>query len=142
MKAFRPANLFILFVAFAFVCNAENWKKAPDFEFIGKDTVYLKVDEMPQFPGGDAQLLSFITKNRYHLKPEDDNGPHGIVIVRFVIRKTGKISDVEIMRSPDPFFSKDAIRVMKLLPKFIPGKLKGRKVNVFYIAPVNYRLDF
>jgi protein TonB len=134
--------LFFLLVAFSFNCHTENLKKISDFEIIGKDTIYWKVDKMPQYPGGEAKLLSFIYENKYQLKPEDDNGPNGRVIVRFVVRKTGEISDIEIMRSPAPFFSKDAIRIIKLLPKFTPGKLNGRKVNIYFTLPIIYRLNY
>lgn len=133
--------LLTFFVAFTFNCKAENWTKDPNFEIIGKDTVYRLVEDMPQFSGGDAKLIRFISENQYHLKPEDDNGPFGKVIVQFIVRATGKITNLEVKRSPDPFLTKDAIRVIKLLPNFIPGKLKGRKVNVFYVLPFSYRLN-
>jgi TonB family protein len=103
--------------------------------------VYTFAEKMPQYPGGDVELLSFISRNKYHFKPEDDNPPTGTVIIRFIVTETGEISNIKLIRSIDKDLDDDAIRVVKMLPKWKPGVHDGRKVNVYYNLPVSYRLE-
>ena len=98
-------------------------------------------EKMPVFPGGNDSLLNFIRKN-LRLDPKIENG-HGIpgkVIVRFVVSKTGEVTNVGVVRSLNPACDKEAIRVVKLLPKFTPGEQNGKKVDVWYTLPVFFKL--
>ncbi|MDR3652026.1 MAG: energy transducer TonB [Paludibacter sp.] len=98
------------------------------------------IEQMPQFPGGESALLSFIEKNL--TKPpvaQHDNGVPGKVICRFVVEKDGSISNITVIRSLDPACDKEAVRVLKLLPKFIPGKQDGKAVRVYYTLPVIFK---
>lgn len=98
------------------------------------------IEQMPQFPGGESALLSFIKKNL--TKPpiaQCDNGVPGKVICRFVVEKDGSISNITIIRSLDPACDKEAVRVLKLLPKFIPGKQNDKAVRVYYTLPVIFK---
>jgi len=98
------------------------------------------VEQMPQYPGGDSAMIAFIHKN---ITPQPIaqcyNGIGGKVICRFIVDTDGSLNNFTILRSLDPTCDKEAIRVLKLLPKFIPGKLNGRVVRVYYTVPVIFK---
>ncbi|MBV5281040.1 MAG: energy transducer TonB [Paludibacter sp.] len=98
------------------------------------------VEQMPQYPGGDSAMIAFIHKN---ITPQPIvqcyNGIGGKVICRFIVDTDGSLNNFTILRSLDPTCDKEAIRVLKLLPKFIPGKLNGRVVKVYYTVPVIFK---
>jgi len=101
--------------------------------------VYSMVEQMPQFPGGDDELMKFLTKTVHYPVIAEENGIQGKVICGFVVTKTGEIVDVQVLRSLDPSCDKEAIRVTKLLPRFIPGKQNGVNVNVKYSIPIKFK---
>ncbi|MBN2890310.1 MAG: TonB family protein [Bacteroidales bacterium] len=98
-------------------------------------------EQMPAFPGGEAALKVFIAENI--IFPESDylNNLHGTVFVRFVVGKTGKVGDILVTRGVDPLFDAEAVRVVKLLPDFIPGVQGGKPVNVWFSMPINFQLN-
>jgi protein TonB len=101
--------------------------------------IFEVVDQMPKYPGGDSTLISFIQKNLTQLPvTQCYNGLSAKVICRFIVDTDGSLSNFTILRSLDPTCDKEAIRVLKLLPKFIPGKLNGRVVRVYYTFPVSF----
>jgi len=98
-------------------------------------------EKMPVFPGGKDSLLNFIRKNlQFDPKIEYGNGIPGKVIVKFVVTKTGEVTNVGVVRSLNPACDKEVIRVVKLLPKFTPGEQNGKKVDVWYTLPVFFKL--
>lgn len=101
---------------------------------------YTVVEQMPQFPGGESALLGNISQHLTYPKIAQENGIEGIVIVRFMINKDGSISNIQIIRSLDPSCDKEAIRIIKSLPKFIPGKQNGVTVAVWYTLPISFKL--
>ena len=102
-------------------------------------TIFMVVEQMPQFPGGKDSLFNFISKNlRY---PNTDVNVQGRVICRFVVDINGSVIWPEILRSLDPACDKEAVRVIKSLPKFIPGKQNGKNVRVWYTMPVIFKLE-
>jgi len=103
--------------------------------------VYTVVEKMPQFPGGDAALIKFISNNLKYPKTSFINNIQGKVILRFVVSETGKVRDAEVVRSLDADCDKEAIRVMNSLPDFIPGEQNGKKVSVWYTLPITFKLD-
>jgi len=108
----------------------------------GKEYVFTVTDQAPQFPGGDAALLRFIDKNL--IKPSVTlcyNGIAGKVMCRFVVEKDGSVSNITVIRSLDSGLDKEAVRVLRLLPKFIPGKYNGQTVRAYYNIPVSFRLE-
>jgi len=108
----------------------------------GSNKAYLLVEKMPQFPGGEFELTTFILKNTRSLPISyPDELIPGKVIVQFIITKTGAITNVRVIKSLDPKSDKEAIRVIKLLPKFIPGEQNGKKVAVYYTLPVTFELE-
>ena len=111
--------------------------KAPEAE----EKTYTMVEQMPQFPGGDRELLSFIAKNLHYPTIAQEKGIQGKVFVRFVVSATGDVKDVKVMRSLDPYCDKEAIRVIQSLPKWIPGRQRGRNVPVYYTVPITFKLQ-
>ena len=109
-------------------------------DYVDEDRVYDVVDQMPQFPGGFEKLKEFIEKNRRYPKSLQDRGIQGRVVVTFVVEKTGKISHAKVVRGVDPALDKEALRVVRKMPRWIPGKLYGKNVDVNYTMPVDFRL--
>lgn len=103
-----------------------------------KEYVYQSVEQMPQFPGGEAELMKYIQSHLQYPTVEDNIT--GCVVVQFVVMKDGSIGKVKVVRSLHPDFDKETIRVTKSLPSFIPGKQKGEPVNVWYTLPISFRL--
>ena len=97
------------------------------------------IEQMPQFPGGEKELFKFINLNLKY--PNSDIDVNGKVICRFIVNRDGSVSNPEVIRSLDPECDKEAIRVIKLLPKFIPGKQNGKNVRVWYTMPVIFKLE-
>ena len=116
-------------------------KKLHDSKNLDDEKVYQVIEQMPQFPGGDKELLEFISKNIKYPVEAQQNKIQGRVIVRFVVSKTGEVDRVEIVRSLEPSCDKEAIRVINLLPKFIPGKQNGQNVAVWYTLPITFKLE-
>jgi periplasmic protein TonB len=102
---------------------------------------FVGAEQMPQFPGGDKELMAYITKNLKYPTIPAENGIQGRVVIRFVVSKTGDVTDVQIMKGLDPACDKEAVRVVKAMPKWIPGRQNGRAVPVYYTLPVTYRLQ-
>ena len=102
------------------------------------DTVYRSVEHMPQFPGGEAALMKYI--NSHINYPPMAAYIEGHVIVQFVVKKDGSIGDVNVVRSLEKNLDREAVRVIKSLPKFTPGRQNGEAVNVWYTLPVPFKL--
>jgi protein TonB len=105
------------------------------------NVVFQVVETMPSFPGGDAALFKFLGDNVKYPVIAQENGIQGRVICQFVVNKDGSIVDVEVVRPVDPSLDKEAIRVIKSMPKWSPGKQRGKSVRVKYTLPVNFKLQ-
>lgn len=106
-----------------------------------KEEVFTAVEQMPQFPGGDAELLKYIATHIKYPTMAAENNIQGRVVVKFVVKKDGQVGDVVVLRGRDPDLDKEAQRVVKTLPKFIPGKMNGQAVAVWYTLPINFKLQ-
>ncbi len=106
-----------------------------------KEEVFTHVEQMPKFPGGDAELYKFISNNLQYPAMAIENNVQGKVIVQFVVTKDGSIGNVKVVRSVDRDLDNEAVRVCKKLPKFVPGKQNGQAVNVWYTLPVTFKLQ-
>ena len=104
------------------------------------ETPFVAVQEMPQFPGGDAELLKFIAENTVYPQVAKENSIQGRVIVRFCITPTGGISRASIMKGASPELDAEALRVVATLPSFKPGKQDGKAVPVWYMVPISFTL--
>ena len=105
------------------------------------EQVFTAVEQMPQFPGDDAALMKFLSSNINYPQVAMENGVQGRVIVQFVVTKNGSVGEVKVIRSVDRDLDKEAIRLCKSLPKFIPGKMNGQAVNVWYTLPITFKLQ-
>jgi protein TonB len=103
--------------------------------------VFDVVEQMPEFPGGQAALLKWISDNIKYPAIAEENGIQGRVVCTFVVERDGSVTDVQVARSIDPSLDKEAVRVLKKMPKWIPGKQNGSAVRVKYTVPVTFRLQ-
>lgn len=109
----------------------------------GADKVFVKVDTDPEYPGGMEALYQFIAANVQYPADCKAERVQGKVFVSFVIETSGSISDIKVVRDPDPKkrLGQEAVRVVKKMPKWKPGKQNGKKVRVQYTLPFNFTLD-
>ena len=105
-----------------------------------KEEVFRSVEQMPQFPGGEAALMKYLQSHINYPPMAAENGVQGRVTVQFVVDKTGRVGEVKIVRSVDKELDKEAVRVCKSLPKFTPGRQNGQAVAVWYTLPVTFKL--
>ncbi|MCD7925623.1 MAG: energy transducer TonB [Bacteroides sp.] len=103
--------------------------------------IFQVVEEMPEFPGGMGECLKFLGNNIKYPTISQENGVQGKVIVQFVVNKDGSIVDPVVVRSVDPYLDKEALRVIKAMPKWKPGKQRGKAVRVKYTVPVTFKLQ-
>ena len=103
--------------------------------------VFRSVEQMPQFPGGEAALMKFLQSHINYPPMAVENGVQGRVVVQFVVDKTGKVGEVMVVRNVDKDLDKEAVRVCKSLPKFTPGRQNGQAVAVWYTLPVTFKLQ-
>ena len=108
----------------------------------GNERIWEDVEERPEFPGGDRALSHYLKQNIRYPKASHDNNSQGRVDVRFVINTDGTIQDVEVVKSSgDYFLDKEAVRLVKSMPKWKPGRINAKPVCVKYVLPVNFRLQ-
>ncbi len=106
-----------------------------------EEGVFDVVEDMPQFPGGDAAMFTYLNTNIKYPKVAEENGVQGRVICKFVVDEDGSIKNVKVVRSVDPSLDKEAVRVIKSMPKWKPGKQNGKAVRVSFTTPVTFRLQ-
>ena len=116
--------------------NMEASKVAPQ-----EEVVFQVVEEMPEFPGGMGEAMKFLAKNIKYPVAAQQAKIEGRVIVQFVVERDGSISDIHTVRSVSPELDAEAIRVVSLMPKWNPGKQRGKAVAVKYTMPIMFRLQ-
>lgn len=99
------------------------------------------IEEKPEFPGGEAAMFQWISKNVKYPEIAKENGVQGKVFVQFVINKEGKVTDVQVIRGVDPSLDKEAVRVIQSMPAWKPGKQRGKPVKVSFQLPINFKLS-
>ena len=105
-----------------------------------KTQVFAYVEQMPSFPGGETALMKYIAENLRYPSAAQDQGIQGLVILRFVVTGTGDVGEVQVIKSLDPSCDREAVRVVKSLPRFHPGRQQGKPVNVWFQLPVRFQL--
>jgi protein TonB len=105
------------------------------------DSVHTFIKEMPEFPGGDKALYSFIAKEINYPLLAKKQGIDGKIYVQFVITKDGNVTNVRIAKGIGSGCDQEAVRVIKLLPPWIPGKINGIPVNVLLTFPIVFKLQ-
>ena len=99
------------------------------------------IEEMPMFPGGEKALVTYLKENLNYPAVPAENGVQGRVIVLFKVEADGSLTDVRIGRSVDPWIDREALRLVKAMPKWIPGKQDGKPVPVKFQVPITFRLN-
>lgn len=125
--------LMMLVLLFSFMTSTAQTKK--------NDMVFDVVEVMPQFPGGQIAMLQYLMKNIKYPEQAMKEGIQGRVAVSFIVEKDGSISDVKPVLSVHPLLNKEAVRVVKSMPKWSPGKHNGKPVRVRFNVPVMFKLN-
>lgn len=103
--------------------------------------VYVVVEQMPEFPGGNEALNQYIANNLLYPTIAKENGIQGRVICQFIVERDGAISDVVVVRSSgEVSLDKEAVRLIKSMPRWRPGRTQGKMVRVKYTVPINFRI--
>jgi len=124
--------------------EADEETEVEEVELVEEETdevfQFAVIEDKPEFPGGMGKLMQYLGKNTKFPQIAKENGIQGRVFVQFVINKKGKVVDVQIARGVDPYLDKEALRVVKSMPSWKPGKQRGKAVKVSYIVPINFKL--
>ena len=104
-------------------------------------TVYTVVDKMPEFPGGSEAMMQFISKNIKFPSIYNEAEIQGRVMIKCIVEKDGSLSTIIVARGIDHPLDMEAVRVVSIMPKWIPGELKGKKVRVQVVIPLNFKLQ-
>jgi len=105
------------------------------------EELFMVVENMPEFPGGDLGLMKYIQKNVKYPAIAKEYNITGKVYVNFIVDKSGSVTNVKIVRGVDKNLDAEAVRVVKSLPKYKPGKQRGKAVRVMYTIPINFTLN-
>ena len=114
---------------------------AIEIEEESDEEFFMVVENMPEFPGGDAGLMKYIQKNVKYPPIAKEYNITGKVYVSFIVDKSGSVTDVKIARGVDKSLDAEAVRVVKSLPKYKPGKQRGKAVRVMFTIPINFTLN-
>ncbi len=114
---------------------------AIEIEEEADDEFFMVVENMPEFPGGDLGLMNYIRKNVKYPPIAKEYNITGKVYVSFIVDKTGSVTNVKIVRGVDKNLDAEALRVVKSLPKYKPGKQRGKAVRVMFTIPINFTLN-
>ena len=104
-------------------------------------TIYNNVEVMPSYPGDMAECYMFVARQMHYPEEAEEKGIEGRVLIRFVVEKDGRLTNFEVIESPDPLLSNEALRVLKQMPKWIPAKNKSKDVRCRYSMPILFRLN-
>lgn len=111
-------------------------------EVYEEETVFQVVEQQPEFPGGMKALMKYLQENIQYPRISRDNNSQGRALIRFVVNTDGSIQGAEVMKSSgDIYLDKEAVRVVSTMPKWSPGKQSGKAVRVYFVLPVQFRLQ-
>lgn len=105
------------------------------------EQIFTAVEKSPKFPGGDKAMYSFLSENIVYPEAAAKNNIQGRVTVQFVVEKDGSIGEAQVVRGKDPDLDKEAVRVIKSMPKFFPGKINGQAVRCLNTLPISFKLQ-
>ena len=103
--------------------------------------IFTIVEQDPQFPGGNDALYQYLGQNAHYPPQAKEQGLQGTVYLTFIIERDGSISNIRVLHSPSDLLSEEAVRLVKAMPKWKPGKQRGKNVRVQYNLPINFQLD-
>ena len=104
-------------------------------------TIYNNVEVMPSYPGDMTECYMFLARHMHYPEEAAEKGIEGRVLIRFVVEKDGRLTNFEVIETPDPLLSDEALRVLKQMPQWIPAKNKGKDVRCRYSMPIQFRLN-
>ena len=142
-KESRRIGFIILFLSvfmgFKPAIAQENIKEV---ELNKKDTTGYptRVEVMPQFPDGDEALIKFLQENLVYPPEAKENGIEGRVIVSFIVGRDGSVTEIKVIKNVHPLLDEEALRVVKMMPNWKPGKLNGKTVPVRFQLPIDFKL--
>jgi len=113
---------------------------APTPEQRGEERIFKAAEVQPKFPGGQAELMKYLSENLKYPEDAAEQGIEGRVTVQFVVNKIGKITNVKVLQSVHPSCDKEAIRLIESMPDWIPGENAGKLVDVYFTIPIRFRL--
>ena len=132
----EPFQITALEPAFVLLEGLSSSSDKPD-----NDTILSVCEEMPEFPGGAEKFMEYLSSNIKYPEEAKEKGISGRVFIQFVVEKDGSVSNVKVMKGIGGGCDEEAVRVVKAMPKWKPGKQKGKPVRVNYILPVSFKLD-
>jgi protein TonB len=122
------------------VTEIDTFVYVPAEEIPAEPEPHISVEEMPVFPGGAAALLKYIAENTKYPAEAEQNNIQGKVIIKFAVEADGSVNRITVLRSVNPLLDEEAVRVIKSLAGWTPGKQNGKAVPVWYFVPVNFQL--
>lgn len=132
----------MLFIAFFINAHSQTTVTKTVIPYANPDSagVYTIVQEQPEFRGGEKELTHFIQSHLHY--PSVDSAKHiqGRVLIRFVVNEKGKVENVKVTQGVSPAIDAEAVRVVRLLPEFLPGKMMGKPVKVYFNLPITFKL--
>jgi TonB family protein len=139
-------STFTLFYRNGKIKRKEQWAKGEMqtgkcFDETGKEISFFAYEQMPQFPGGESALFAFLGNNIKYPNKSRRNNSEGKALVKFVVETDGRIVEVTIQKSVDKYIDREAIRVVKAMPKWKPGTIDGIPVRVYFNLPIKFRLE-
>ena len=124
----------------AVISGEDDWVEILEVTEPDENSIFQVVETQPEFPGGMAELMKYLQKNLSYPKVCKEQGLQGRVIVQFVVNTDSTISDVNVIKPVNPYLDQEAVRVVKAMPKWNPGKQRGEPVRVRFTLPVTFRL--
>ena len=111
-------------------------------ELNDEEQIFEAVEQMPEFPGGNQGLMRYLANNLKYPRISRDNNSQGRAVVKFVVNTDGTLQDIEVFRSTgDAYLDREAVRLVTSMPRWTPGRVKGKAVRVKFVLPVNFRLQ-
>ena len=124
----------------AVISGEDDWVEILEVTESDENGIFQVVETQPEFPGGMAELMKYLQKNTRYPQICKEQGVQGRVIVQFVVNTDSTITDVNVIKSVNPHLDEEAVRVVKAMPKWNPGKQRGELVCVRFTLPVTFRL--
>ena len=142
MRAIKVA-VFLSLVLFSSLSTAASNRGASGFasDTVSNTEIFINPHQMPQFPGGERALMKFLQENVKYPPEAVKDSIQGRVVVKFIVDSLGYVGEIEVVRSVHELLDEEAVRVCKTLPRFAPGRILGKAVNVWYTLPVTFKLQ-
>lgn len=129
------SKIIVLLATLFFGCGSTVFAQEAN-EDVNK--VYEKLEKMPKFPGGKPKLVEYLCTNLKYPQEAQENGIHGRVVISFVVERDGSLSNFKVYQSVNPLLDREAMRVVKAMPKWKPGRQKGTPVRVKMTLPISF----